>query len=311
MSRPARYCGRDFPDEELERIRALIAQREPRLHRSALSRAVCEALDWRKPDGGLKQMSARVALLGMQRDGLLTLPPPLRAPSRPRPVAPSPRTAPPDRAALPQSLARARPLRLSPLRPRDPRSRLWNEFVERHHYLGYKPLPGGPAALLRPCRRRPPAGPARLRRRCLENRPPRPLRRLGPRHARAQPAPRRQSRSLSHPAVDPPAFARLAPARLRRTPAPPRLAAALRPPPPSCWRPSAKPPASTAPATALPTGSRSARPRVAASSTRATSTPSPSRTSSSSPSVPTGGKSSIASSPVPHHGPLERLPSYN
>ena len=142
MSRPARYCGRDFPDEELERIRALIAQREPRLHRSALSRAVCEALDWRKPDGGLKQMSARVALLGMQRDGLLTLPPPLRAPSRPRPVAPSPRTAPPDRAALPQSLARARPLRLSPLRPRDPRSRLWNEFVERHHYLGYKPLPG-------------------------------------------------------------------------------------------------------------------------------------------------------------------------
>ena len=43
---------------------------------------------------------------------------------------------------LPQSLARARPLRLSPLRPRDPRSRLWNEFVERHHYLGYKPLPG-------------------------------------------------------------------------------------------------------------------------------------------------------------------------
>ena len=142
MSRPARYCGRDFPDEELERIRALIAQREPRLHRSALSRAVCEALDWRKPDGGLKQMSARVALLRMQRDGLLTLPPPLRAPSRPRPVAPSPRTAPPDRAALPQSLARARPLRLSPLRPRDPRSRLWNEFVERHHYLGYKPLPG-------------------------------------------------------------------------------------------------------------------------------------------------------------------------
>ena len=142
MSRPARYCGRDFPDEELERIRALIAQREPRLHRSALSRAVCEALDWHKPDGGLKQMSARVALLRMQRDGLLTLPPPLRAPSRPRPVAPSPRTAPPDRAALPQSLARARPLRLSPLRPRDPRSRLWNEFVERHHYLGYKPLPG-------------------------------------------------------------------------------------------------------------------------------------------------------------------------
>ena len=40
------------------------------------------------------------------------------------------------------ALAQARPLRLSLLRPSDPRSRLWNEFVERYHYLGYKPLPG-------------------------------------------------------------------------------------------------------------------------------------------------------------------------
>ena len=63
-------------------------------------------------------------------------------PPRPRPIAPSPHTDPPDRAALPQSLARARPLRLSLLRPGDPRSRRWNEFVERRHDLGYKPLPG-------------------------------------------------------------------------------------------------------------------------------------------------------------------------
>ena len=28
------------------------------------------------------------------------------------------------------------------LRPADLRSRLWNEFVERYHYLGYRPLPG-------------------------------------------------------------------------------------------------------------------------------------------------------------------------
>ena len=58
-----RYCGRDFPESALECIRALLAQRNPRLSRAALSRAVCKALDWRKPDGGLKDMSARVALL--------------------------------------------------------------------------------------------------------------------------------------------------------------------------------------------------------------------------------------------------------
>ena len=136
-----RYCGRDFPAADLDLIRAL-ARREPRLHRTALSRAVCEALDWRKPDGGLKQMSARVALLRMQRDGLLTLPPPLRPLARPRPIAPSPATDPPGLLPLPRSLAEVRPLRFDLLRLKDPRSRTWNEFVERYHYLGYKPLPG-------------------------------------------------------------------------------------------------------------------------------------------------------------------------
>ena len=142
MSGSLRYCGRDFLPAELDRIRALIAHTDPPLSRTKLSQAVCEVLDWRKPDGGLKEMSARVALLRMQRDGLLTLPPPLRTLPRPRPLAPSPRTDPPPRAPLPAALAQARPLRLSLLRPSDPRSRLWNEFVERYHYLGYKPLPG-------------------------------------------------------------------------------------------------------------------------------------------------------------------------
>ena len=87
-------------------------------------------------------MSARVALLRMQRDGWLTLPPPLTTKPRLRPLAPSPRTDPPPLWPLPAALAQARPLRLSLLRPSDPRSRLWNEFVERYHYLGYKPLPG-------------------------------------------------------------------------------------------------------------------------------------------------------------------------
>ena len=142
MSGSLRFCGRDFSPAELDRIRALLAHTDPPLSRTKLSQAVCEALDWRKPDGGLKEMSARVALLRMQRDGWLTLPPPLTTKPRLRPLAPSPRTDPPPLWPLPAALAQARPLRLSLLRPSDPRSRLWNEFVERYHYLGYKPLPG-------------------------------------------------------------------------------------------------------------------------------------------------------------------------
>ena len=62
--------------------------------------------------------------------------------SRPKPLLPSPRTDPPSLAPRPVSLAETRPLRLSVLRPSDPRSRLWNEYIQRYHYLGHKPLPG-------------------------------------------------------------------------------------------------------------------------------------------------------------------------
>jgi len=138
----ARYCGRHFSPAELDRIRELIERRQPPLSRTALSREVCRELQWRKPDGGLKDMSARVALLRMQRDGLLRLP--AARPGPPRGVAPrpSPASDAPLPGLVPAKLADARPLHLEPLRPGDRRSRLWNEHVERYHYLGHKALPG-------------------------------------------------------------------------------------------------------------------------------------------------------------------------
>ena len=65
-----RYCGRHFSEEELTQIRRLIAE-NPRSTRAALSRMSCRALEWYKADGGLKEMSARVAMLRMQADGLI------------------------------------------------------------------------------------------------------------------------------------------------------------------------------------------------------------------------------------------------
>jgi hypothetical protein len=70
-----RYCGRTFTPEELRRIRHLIAD-HPADTRARLSRLVCEHLGWRRPDGRLKDMSCRVAMLRMQDDGLLRLPAP-------------------------------------------------------------------------------------------------------------------------------------------------------------------------------------------------------------------------------------------
>jgi hypothetical protein len=44
-----------------------------RLTRAHLSRLVCEALDWRKPDGGMKDMRCRVVMLRMHEQGIIAL----------------------------------------------------------------------------------------------------------------------------------------------------------------------------------------------------------------------------------------------
>jgi len=73
-----RYCGRSFTTDELQSIRKLITD-NPAATRAHLSRLVCGQLRWRRDNGQLKDMSCRVAMLRMQDDGLLQLPPPRNA----------------------------------------------------------------------------------------------------------------------------------------------------------------------------------------------------------------------------------------
>ncbi|MDA8286187.1 MAG: DUF4338 domain-containing protein [Actinomycetota bacterium] len=72
MSAPARYCGRELTAGELARIGELVASLPIR---RAIADALCGALSWRRFNGRRKDMSARVALLRMERDGLICLPP--------------------------------------------------------------------------------------------------------------------------------------------------------------------------------------------------------------------------------------------
>jgi hypothetical protein len=135
---PLKYSGRSFTFEQLQQIREMIAA-SPDASRAAISREVCYRLDWRKPDGGLKEMSCRVALLRMHEDGLVTLPPPRNGNGNARRY--TRRTS----AAQPQpiqefSLSQLGEVRLEIVTPSD--SHRWNEYIDRYHYLGYTPLPG-------------------------------------------------------------------------------------------------------------------------------------------------------------------------
>jgi len=132
-----RYCGRDFTNKELDQIRFLIKE-NPQFHRAKLSREVCQMLRWLKPDGKLKDMSCRVAMLRMQEDSLIELPEPLRAKAVIRKIEFTPVTDPQDSILCPVN--RLPHLQLQMVNKAN--SSLWNEYIERYHYLGYTPLPG-------------------------------------------------------------------------------------------------------------------------------------------------------------------------
>ncbi len=93
--------------------------------------------NWLKPDGGLKDMSCRVAMLKMEKDGHLPLPPPKTKHTKPYK---KPRTL--WAIEQPEITKKAGEFNLI-LEVVDNRSSaLWNEFIDRYHYLGYKTLPG-------------------------------------------------------------------------------------------------------------------------------------------------------------------------
>ena len=58
-----RHHGRDFTPGEMALLRALIAG-PPAPTRHALSKEFCRRIGWFKPDGGLKDMMARVTSAG-------------------------------------------------------------------------------------------------------------------------------------------------------------------------------------------------------------------------------------------------------
>lgn len=132
-----RYCGRNFSSTELDQIRSLI-KHNPGFNRSRLSREVCEMFHWLKPDGKLKDMSCRVAMLRMHEDGLICLPPPTRIKHPIRKVEPTVATDLQDSVLCSVDLLPELHFKVVTKKS----SALWNEYIERYHYLGYTPLPG-------------------------------------------------------------------------------------------------------------------------------------------------------------------------
>ena len=133
-----RFCGRDFSPSEMQWLQSLVAGSE--LNRAQLARQVCEQLQWINPAGQLKTMSCRVAMLRMERAGLIRLPEPTHRNSNGSRWALNLVISPPEELSG-QRAAGWESLRLERVDTSEAR-RWYQALMEQHHYLGYKPLAG-------------------------------------------------------------------------------------------------------------------------------------------------------------------------
>jgi hypothetical protein len=130
------HCGREVTASEVELIRQMV-ELFPNLRRNELAATVCEHMGWRAATGRSKLTACLRLLERLEAEGLVTLPEKrgyrtfrARGPVR------SARTDP--RAEVAVSLTELGTVRLEVVPARSEDEAMWNEYVARYHYLGYR-----------------------------------------------------------------------------------------------------------------------------------------------------------------------------
>src|ERR1700687_5440370 len=137
MSFGVRYRGCNITEKHLQSIGEMMSA-NPGISRWKLSRKLCEAWNWKQPNGAWRDMVARSLLLELERAGHIQLPPVRRQTrnylaqrERPKPV-----TVDTQPIRGPLSTLRAA-IEFQQVR-RTPQEALFNSLMEQYHYLGYE-----------------------------------------------------------------------------------------------------------------------------------------------------------------------------
>jgi hypothetical protein len=134
---PLTFCGRSFSLAELELMRGIVADFSS-LGITEISRTVCELLEWKRPNGGLKNLECRQMLERLCSEGLLSLPELRRTkPRGPQGVRLTVRSDP--HTEVGGSAGQYEPLRLQLLEGEGAGdSALFREYLDRYHYQRYR-----------------------------------------------------------------------------------------------------------------------------------------------------------------------------
>jgi hypothetical protein len=129
-------CGRSFTAQEIDWIKEQV-EKCPDLNRVQLSKLFCRHVAWTKVGGGLKEMSCRVALLRLEKSGLIRLPAPQKKVSRLPKVHYSKKGEPRQPIRIEAGNSK---LALEVVKRKT--APLFNELIQRYHYLGYSRMGG-------------------------------------------------------------------------------------------------------------------------------------------------------------------------
>ncbi len=131
--------GQHFSGDIIVRIQKTI-QASPSISRNDLSRRVSEWLNWRSPNGRLKEMSARKALAELNLRGSVVLPPQDKTFAFQKPSTSNIEF---DIAELNCELSDLGDMTVTPISSRYCKdSKIWRALLNEYHYLGCGPLCG-------------------------------------------------------------------------------------------------------------------------------------------------------------------------
>lgn len=130
-----KFCDREFTGQEVSLIREVVQDCKG-LSRLELAHTVCELLDWKRPNGGLKARECRDLLERLEFQGQLKLPEKKSNGSKAivKRIAAEPTEH--SLSTLTGSVEAFLPLHVELVENKEQR-RLFRELVSRYHYLGY------------------------------------------------------------------------------------------------------------------------------------------------------------------------------
>jgi len=131
---PALLGGRSFTSQEIREIQETVRVFS-RLSWHELLQTICEHLEWVTPAGRYKVDSCAKALKSLEAQGLVKLPAKNGSPRGKEKVTVSAQTDPAEE--LVGTVRDFAPITVQPVVDKG-QMRLWNEYVERYHMLGYK-----------------------------------------------------------------------------------------------------------------------------------------------------------------------------